>query len=162
LWFILVEEDELPFLCFVQASEGKVPFTTMRERTSRAMGKASFQTHFNITVIICAPRFACFTATVNFIKGFQSELEDEMKILNIKVDGVLNSTLEGFPLNAQKTTKLICMFDVPNGCCHCGQMLGDGAENCNCWFMATSQSTCSFRMNFSVYAGEMLRVMAAL
>ncbi|KRX87151.1 hypothetical protein T4E_9790, partial [Trichinella pseudospiralis] len=109
LWFILVEEGELPFLCFVQvitnavmdrfikkcfyrnlnlgvnqASEGKVPFTTMRERTSRAMGKASFQTHFNITVIICAPRFACFTAT----------LEDEMKILNIKVDGVLSSTLE--------------------------------------------------------------------
>ncbi|KRZ08107.1 hypothetical protein T4B_13867 [Trichinella pseudospiralis] len=78
-----------------QASEGKVPFTTMRERTSRAMGKASFQTHFNIT---------------SFSLGFQSELEDEMKILNIKVDGVLNSTLEGFPLNAQKTTKLICML----------------------------------------------------
>ncbi|KRY65198.1 hypothetical protein T4A_5117, partial [Trichinella pseudospiralis] len=105
LWFILVEEDELPFLCFVQASEGKVPFTTMRERTSRAMGKASFQTHFNITVIICAPRFACFTATVNFIKGFQSELEDEMKILNIKVDGVLNSTLEGYYLISVKCPK---------------------------------------------------------
>ncbi|KAL1230836.1 Isoleucine--tRNA ligase [Trichinella pseudospiralis] len=57
-----------------QASVAKVPFTTMTERRSRAM------------------------AAVNFIKGFQSELEDEMKILNIKVDGVLSSTLEGYYL----------------------------------------------------------------
>ncbi|KRY95385.1 hypothetical protein T4B_10358 [Trichinella pseudospiralis] len=34
----------------------------MTERRSRAMGKASFQTHFNITDVICAPRFTCFTA----------------------------------------------------------------------------------------------------
>ncbi|KRZ00106.1 hypothetical protein T4B_15138, partial [Trichinella pseudospiralis] len=73
----------------------------MTERRSRAMGKASFQTHFNITDVICAPRFTCFTAAVNFIKGFQSELEDEMKILNIKVDGVLSSTLEGYYLYKQ-------------------------------------------------------------
>ncbi|KAL1235999.1 Small ribosomal subunit protein [Trichinella pseudospiralis] len=41
LWFVLVEEDELPFLCLRsgvnQASVGKVPFTTMTERRSRAM-----------------------------------------------------------------------------------------------------------------------------
>ncbi|KAL1230857.1 Glycogen synthase [Trichinella pseudospiralis] len=60
-----------------QASVAKVPFTTMTERRSRAM------------------------AAVNFIKGFQSELEDEMKILNIKVDGVLSSTLEGYYLYKQ-------------------------------------------------------------
>ncbi|KRZ05095.1 hypothetical protein T11_6862 [Trichinella zimbabwensis] len=105
LWFILVEEDELPFLRLRsgvnQASVGKFPFTTMTERRSRAMGRASFNARFNITDVICAPSFTCFTAADNFIKGFQDGLEDEMKILNIKVDGGLSSTVEGYYLHKQ-------------------------------------------------------------
>ncbi|KRZ05088.1 hypothetical protein T11_6862 [Trichinella zimbabwensis] len=104
LWVILVEEDELPFLRLRsgvnQASVGKFPFTTMTER-SRAMGRASFNARFNITNVICAPSFTCFTAADNFIKGFQDGLEDEMKILNIKVDGGLSSTVEGYYLHKQ-------------------------------------------------------------
>ncbi|KRZ02991.1 hypothetical protein T11_10632, partial [Trichinella zimbabwensis] len=56
---------------------------------------------FNITDVICAPSFTCFTAADNFIKGFQDGLEDEMKILNIKVDGGLSSTVEGYYLHKQ-------------------------------------------------------------
>ncbi|KRY81010.1 hypothetical protein T4D_6083 [Trichinella pseudospiralis] len=111
LWFVLVEEDELPFLCLRsgvnQASVGKVPFTTMTERRSRAMGRASFNARFNITDVICAPSFTCFTAADNFIKGFQDGLEDEMKILNIKVDGGLSSTVEGYYLYKQFQSMLV-------------------------------------------------------
>ncbi|KAL1286031.1 Ubiquitin-associated and SH3 domain-containing protein [Trichinella pseudospiralis] len=111
LWFVLVEEDELPFLCLRsgvnQASVGKVPFTTMTERRSRAMGRASFNARFNITDVICAPSFTCFTAADNFIKGFQDGLEDEMKILNIKVDGGLSSTVEGYYLCKQFQSMLV-------------------------------------------------------
>ncbi|KRZ01600.1 hypothetical protein T11_2030 [Trichinella zimbabwensis] len=104
LWFILVEEDELPFLRLrsgVSHIVGRFASTTMTERRSRAMGRASFNARFNITDVICAPSFTCFTAADNFIKGFQDGLEDEMKILNIKVDGGLSSTVEGYYLHKQ-------------------------------------------------------------
>ncbi|KAL1236001.1 ATP synthase subunit b,plastid [Trichinella pseudospiralis] len=57
LWFVLVEEDELPFLCLRS--------------------------------------------------GFQDGLEDEMKILNIKVDGGLSSTVEGYYLCKQFQSMLV-------------------------------------------------------
>ncbi|KRX92463.1 hypothetical protein T4E_366 [Trichinella pseudospiralis] len=105
LWFIFVEEDVLPFLRLGagRKEEGvrKSGFATMTEKRSRAMGTASHYARFNIVDVICAPSFTCITAADNFIKGFEGGLKDEIKVLDIKVDGGLSSSVEGYYLQKQ-------------------------------------------------------------
>ncbi|KRZ73591.1 hypothetical protein T10_1522 [Trichinella papuae] len=105
LWFILVEEDVLPFLRLGaggnEESVRKSGFATMTEKRSRAMGTASHYARFNIADVICAPSFTCITAADNFIKGFEGGRKDEIKVLDIKVDGGLSESVEGYYLQKQ-------------------------------------------------------------
>ncbi|KRY82430.1 hypothetical protein T4D_621, partial [Trichinella pseudospiralis] len=98
-------EDVLPFLRLGagRKEEGvrKSGFATMTEKRSRAMGTASHYARFNIVDVICAPSFTCITAADNFIKGFEGGLKDEIKVLDIKVDGGLSSSVEGYYLQKQ-------------------------------------------------------------
>ncbi|KRZ13599.1 hypothetical protein T11_7969 [Trichinella zimbabwensis] len=105
LWFILVEEDGFPLLHFRagrnEESEWKFQSMTKTERKSREMGKASHKACFNITDVICAPSIKCIVAAHSFIKAFERDQKDEMKILNIKVDGGLSESIEGYYLQKQ-------------------------------------------------------------
>ncbi|KRZ13328.1 hypothetical protein T11_14465 [Trichinella zimbabwensis] len=105
LWFILVEEDEFPLLRHRAGrndeSAWESQFMTMAEKKSRVMGEASHKACFNITDIISAPSISCIAAADSFIKGFEGGQKDEMSVLNIKVDGALSESVEGYYLQKQ-------------------------------------------------------------
>ncbi|KRZ73616.1 hypothetical protein T10_1982 [Trichinella papuae] len=105
LWFILVQEDRFPHLRFRavrnEMGEWKFQSVTTIENKSRVMGKASHEACFNITDVISAPSMKCVAAADSFIKAFERDQKDEMKILNIKVDGGLSESVEGYYLQKQ-------------------------------------------------------------
>ncbi|XP_003374082.1 hypothetical protein Tsp_08809 [Trichinella spiralis] len=105
LWFILVEEDVLPFLRLDaarnQANVRESEFPSMTESRSRAMGTASQNARFNITDVFCAPSFPCVTAAENFIKGFERGRNDGRNYLTIKVDGGFSLSVDGYYLQKQ-------------------------------------------------------------
>ncbi|KRZ64772.1 hypothetical protein T10_7320, partial [Trichinella papuae] len=83
--------------------ENKWKFQSMSktEGKSREMGEASHKACFNITNVISAPNINCILAADSFIKGFEGEKKDQGKSLNIKVDGGLSETVDGFYLQQQ-------------------------------------------------------------
>ncbi|KRY54501.1 hypothetical protein T03_3908 [Trichinella britovi] len=105
MWFILVEDDGFPVLRLREgkneASERDFQSMTAVERKSCVMGQASQIEHFNISEVICAPSIKCIVAADSFINGFQCEKKDEIKGLNIKIDGGLSSTAECYYLHKE-------------------------------------------------------------
>ncbi|KRX67959.1 hypothetical protein T09_14432 [Trichinella sp. T9] len=105
MWFILVEDDGFPVLRLREgkneASERNFQSMTAVERKSCVMGQASQIEHFNISEVICAPSIKCIVAADSFINGFQCEKKDEIKGLNIKIDGGLSSTVECYYLHKE-------------------------------------------------------------
>ncbi|KRZ35905.1 hypothetical protein T4C_12100 [Trichinella pseudospiralis] len=104
-WFILVEEDGFPLLCFSAGKnedrEWKSQSMTTIEARSGLMGEASHEARFNITDVICAPSIKCIIAADSFIKGFERDQKGKMKNLNIKIDGGLSESIEGYYLQKQ-------------------------------------------------------------
>ncbi|KRX87789.1 hypothetical protein T4E_9744 [Trichinella pseudospiralis] len=105
LWFILIEKDKLPLLRLRAGrnEENGWKFQSMSktEGKSREMGEASHKACFNITNVISAPNINCILAADSFIKGFEGEKKDQGKSLNIKVDGGLSETVDGYYLQKQ-------------------------------------------------------------
>ncbi|KAL1231468.1 Deoxyhypusine hydroxylase [Trichinella spiralis] len=107
MWFILVEEDEFPSLRprgglgINRKSQRNFKSLTAVERKSFLMGDAARITRFNISNVICSPSINCIIAADSFIKGFQYMKNDEMNVLNIKIDGGFSSTAEGYYLQKQ-------------------------------------------------------------
>ncbi|KRX46660.1 hypothetical protein T05_6506 [Trichinella murrelli] len=100
LWFILVEDDVLPFLRLSaarnQENVKESEFPSMTESRSRAMGTASQNARFNITDVFSAPSFTCVTAAENFIEGFERGRNDGRNNLTIKVDGGFSQSVDGY------------------------------------------------------------------
>ncbi|KRX12395.1 hypothetical protein T07_1495, partial [Trichinella nelsoni] len=105
LWLIMVEEDEFPFLQLSARENGtsESNFHSMAAvgRKSLEMGRLAHEAGFNISDVICAPSIKCIVAAGSFIYGFQREKKDEIKGLNIKIDGAFSSTTEGYYLHKQ-------------------------------------------------------------
>ncbi|OUC41918.1 hypothetical protein D917_10593 [Trichinella nativa] len=89
LWFILVEEDVLPFLRLSaarnQENVKESEFPSMTESRSRAMGTASQNARFNITDVFSAPSFTCVTAAENFIEGNINMISDHYEFRNVLI-----------------------------------------------------------------------------
>ncbi|KRY48893.1 hypothetical protein T03_8164 [Trichinella britovi] len=100
IWFIMVEEDGFPFLQLRAgkngASESNFHSMTAVGRKSLEMGGLAREAGFNISDIICAPSVKCIVAA-----AFQRGKKDEIKGLNIKIDGAFSSTTEGYYLHKQ-------------------------------------------------------------
>ncbi|KRX92468.1 hypothetical protein T4E_7607 [Trichinella pseudospiralis] len=105
LWFIMVEEDDLLlFRLGAESDEANVwssSSLTMTETKSREMGKAAQYMRYNITNVICAPSIKCIAAAHSFIKGFEGGKKYQGKPLNIKIEGGLSETVEGYCLQKQ-------------------------------------------------------------
>ncbi|KRZ84676.1 hypothetical protein T08_14469 [Trichinella sp. T8] len=105
IWFIMVEEDGFPFLQLRAgksgASESNFHSMTAVGRKSLEMGGLAREAGFNISDIICAPSVKCIVAAGSFIYAFQRGKKDEIKGLNIKIDGAFSSTTEGYYLHKQ-------------------------------------------------------------
>ncbi|KRZ73594.1 Retrovirus-related Pol polyprotein from transposon TNT 1-94 [Trichinella papuae] len=84
-----------------EMGEWKFQSVTTIENKSRVMGKASHEACFNITDVISAPSMKCVAAADSFIKGFEGGRKDEIKVLDIKVDGGLSESVEGYYLQKQ-------------------------------------------------------------
>ncbi|KRY70494.1 hypothetical protein T4A_14250 [Trichinella pseudospiralis] len=81
--------------------EWKSQSMTTIEARSGLMGEASHEARFNITDVICAPSIKCIIAADSFIKGFERDQKGKMKNLNIKIDGGLSESIEGYYLQKQ-------------------------------------------------------------
>ncbi|KRZ53571.1 hypothetical protein T02_8643 [Trichinella nativa] len=105
IWFIMVEEDGFPFLQLRAgkngACESNFHSMTAVGRKSLEMGGLAREAGFNISDIICAPSVKCIVAAGSFIYAFQRGKKDEIKGLNIKIDGAFSSTTEGYYLHKQ-------------------------------------------------------------
>ncbi|KRZ21424.1 hypothetical protein T4B_9588, partial [Trichinella pseudospiralis] len=84
-----------------EMGEWKFYSTTTVESKSHVMGEISHESGFNITDVICAPSMRCVAAADSFIKGFERDQKGKMKNLNIKIDGGLSESIEGYYLQKQ-------------------------------------------------------------
>ncbi|KRX92487.1 hypothetical protein T4E_3655 [Trichinella pseudospiralis] len=90
LWFVLIQGDQKfsPHPGAGENEEGLLnnPCASMIERKSRLLGSASRDACLSITDVICAPSLKCVAAAASFIEGYESDVKDSDKALNIKIE----------------------------------------------------------------------------
>ncbi|OUC48985.1 hypothetical protein D917_05815 [Trichinella nativa] len=167
IWFIMVEEDGFPFLQLRAgkngACESNFHSMTAVGRKSLEMGGLAREAGFNISDIICAPSVKCIVAAGSFIYAFQCEKKDEIKGLNIKIDGAFSSTTEGYYLHKQfRSLAAERGYNVDEtykhgtecGRCLCGQIFEERADRCYWSVRGTVPTTYSPCTRFPVASGE--------